>query len=146
MGTEISLNSSIYERVKKYLCLLYGKKKCDSIYDARLQMFLEKYKQLSKKSSENETTLKIKKLDGSSWPLCSRVLVQEIKRTMFVARRWTCSYMQFQPTPETCEHGWRLENNKYHIEWFERPACPRVVDILEVEEADLGKLSTNLLL
>ena len=60
MGTEIWLNSSIYERVMKYLCLLYGKKKCDSIYDVRLQMFLEKYKQLSKKSSENETTLKIR--------------------------------------------------------------------------------------
>ena len=47
MGTEILLNSSILEGVEKYLCLLYGKKKCDSIDDVRLQMFLEKFKQFS---------------------------------------------------------------------------------------------------
>ena len=123
ISTEISLNSSILERVEKYLYLLYGKKTCDSIDDVRLKIFLEKYKQFSKKGSKNETILKIKKLDGSSWPPCSRVLVEKIKRTMFVARRWRCSYMQFQPTSEPCEHGWRLENNKYHIELFDGQAC-----------------------
>ena len=54
--------------------------------------------------------------------------------------------MQFQPTSKPCEHVWRLENNKYHIECFEGQACPRVMDILEVDEANLGKLSTNSLL
>ena len=49
MGTEISLNSSILESVEKFLCLLYAEKKCSSIYDVRLQIFLEKYKQFSKK-------------------------------------------------------------------------------------------------
>ena len=43
---------------------------------------------------------KLTKLDGSSWPPCSWVLVQKIKGSMFVARRWRCSYMQFQPTSE----------------------------------------------
>ena len=104
MGTDISLSNSILERVEKYLCLLYGKKKCSSIDDVRLQMLLEKYKQFSKKGSENDTVLKIKKLESSFWPTCSKVLVQKIKRTMFVARRWRCSYMQFQPTSEPCEH------------------------------------------
>ena len=103
-------------------------------------------KQFNRKSAENETVLKIKKLDGSSWPLCSRVLVQKIKKTMFVARRCRCSYIQFQPMSGSCEHGWRLENTKYQIEWFEGQACPCVMDILDVNEADLGKLSTNLLL
>ena len=54
--------------------------------------------------------------------------------------------MQFQPTSEPHKRGQRLENNRYHSEWFEGQACPRVMDILEVDEADLGKLSTNLLL
>ena len=102
-----------------------------------IQMFLEKYKQFSKKGSKKETILKIKKLDGSLWPPCSRVLVQEMKTTMFVGRRGRCSYMEFQPTSEPCEHGWRLENNKYHIEWFEGPVCARVMDILEVDEPDM---------
>ena len=54
--------------------------------------------------------------------------------------------MQFHPTSELCEHGWRLESNKYHTEWCKGQVCPHVIGILEVEEADLGKLSTNLLL
>ena len=54
--------------------------------------------------------------------------------------------MQFQPISEPCKHGWRLENNKYHIEWFEGQACPRVMAILEVDKPDLGELSANLLL
>ena len=118
MSTDNSLNSSILERVEKYLCLLRGKKKCDSIDDVRLQMFLKKYKQFSKKGSENETIFKINKLDGSSWPPCSRVFIQKIERTMIFVKRWRCSYMQFQPSSEPCEHGWRFQNNKYYIEWF----------------------------
>ena len=43
-------------------------------------------------------------------------------------------------------HAVSANINKYHIEWFEGQACPRVMDILEVDEADLGKLSTNSLL
>ena len=54
--------------------------------------------------------------------------------------------MQFHPTSELCEHGWRLESNKYHTECCKGQVCPHVIGILEVEEADLGKLSTNLLL
>ena len=112
MGTEISLNSSILERVEKYLYLLYGKKKCDSTDDVKLQMFLDKYKQFSKKGSENETILRIKKLDGSSWPPCSRVLVQKIKRTMFVSDDGdvpTCSFSQHLNLANM-DGGWKIIN------------------------------------
>ena len=54
--------------------------------------------------------------------------------------------MHFQPTSEPCEYWWRLENNKYQIEWFEGQAYPRVMSILDVDKADFSKLSTNLLL
>ena len=114
MRTDISLNSSILKRVEKYIYLLYGKKKFDSIDDVRLQMFLEKYKQFCRKSSKNEIILRMKELDGSTWLPYSRV--QKIKRTMFVARPWRSFYMQLQPRSELCEYGWRLENSKYQIE------------------------------
>ena len=120
--------------------------KCNSIDDFRLETFLEKYKQFSKKSSKNETILKIKKLYGSSLPPCTRVLVQKIKRTMLFARQWRCSCIQFLPTSEPYEYGWKLENNKYQIEWFKGQACPRVMNILDIDEVDLGKLSTTLLI
>ena len=78
MSTEILLTSSILEREEKYLCLLYRKKTCNSVDGVRLPMFLKKYKQFSEKGSKNETILKIKNLDGSSWPPWSRVFVQKI--------------------------------------------------------------------
>ena len=58
VSTEISLNSSILERVEKYLCLLYGKKTSDPIDDVRLQMFVEKYKQFTKKVAKMRKFLK----------------------------------------------------------------------------------------
>ena len=65
---------------------------------------------------------------------------------MFAARQWRCFYMHFQPASEPCKYGWRLKNNKYQIEWFQGQVCARVMDILDIGEADLGKLSTYLLL
>ena len=73
------------------------------------------------------------------------MLVQKIKRTMFVARQKRCSYIKFKSTSEPCEYGWRLENEKYQIEWFKGQVCLRVMEILDGDETDLGKLSANLL-
>ena len=53
--------------------------------------------------------------------------------------------MQFQLTSEPCEYGWRLENNKYQTEWLEGQTCSREMDILDIDEEDFDKLSTNLL-
>ena len=53
--------------------------------------------------------------------------------------------MQFQLTSEPCEYGWRLENNKYQIERLEGQTCSREMDILDIDEEDFDKLSTNLL-
>lgn len=95
----------------------------------RLQMYVEKLKQFSRKGSENEIILKIKKLHCSSRPPCSSV-----------SRLCRSSYMQFQ----LCQYRFRLENNKCQTERLEGQACPCVMDILDVEEAELGKSSTNL--
>ena len=77
-------------------------------------MFLEKYKQFSKKGSENETIFRIKKLDGSSWPLCSRVLVQKIRTTMLLQGNGdipTCSFSQHLNLVNM-DGGWRKINTK----------------------------------
>ena len=122
MSTEISLNSSILERAGKQLCLLYRKKTCDLIDDVRLQMFLEKYKQFSKKVAKL-TNFENKEIRWQFLTFSCRILVQKMKRTMFVARRWTISYIQFQQIFEPCEHGLRLENNKYHRNRTNLPLC-----------------------
>ena len=73
------------------------------------------------------------------WPTCSRVLVQKIKSLL----QGDEYYMS--TTSEPCEYGWRLENNKYQIEWLGGQTCSSEMDILDIDEEEFDKLSTNLL-
>ena len=63
--------------IEKYLCYVYGRKKCDSINDVRVEIFLEKY---SPTKGEERITY-AKKLDASMMPPCQEVLTQKLKRT-----------------------------------------------------------------
>ena len=63
----------------EWTCLMYGRKKCSNVDDARLEIFLQKYK--------TNTTTSVKKFDGKILPPCSHVLLQKIKRTQLITRR-----------------------------------------------------------
>jgi len=52
------------------------------------------------------------------------------------------STLQHQPEESPEENGWRLEDGKYHIVWFEGAETPNILDI--VEEDSGGIYSLNL--
>ena len=66
---------------KKLVCSMYGQKKLFSVAEARLKMFLKKYKP---KIGKNPISC-VKKMDGSSLPPCSPVILQKLRRTNFSA-------------------------------------------------------------
>ena len=81
LGSETELSEDIIAKVEEYIALMYGKKKVASLNEARLEVFLEKYK-----PSGNEGRLgAVKKLDGRSLPPCRVVLLQKLRRTCLVA-------------------------------------------------------------
>ena len=79
--------------IEKFICALYGKRKLDSVNDARFQIFCDKYK----KKDENQSVTKVKSFDGSRMPPCKKVLTEKITSTKFLARKWMTSVDALQP-------------------------------------------------
>ena len=52
-------------------------------------------------------------------PPCSKVLRQKIKLTSFVATKWFSSTEPFQPQLSPVDYGWKFEDGKYKINWFD---------------------------
>ena len=62
------------------VCSMYGQKKLSSVSEAHLEMFLKKYKP---KIGKNPIFC-ARKMDGSSLPPCSPVILQKLRRTNYV--------------------------------------------------------------
>ena len=118
------------ENIERFVCTVYGKKKLSSVNDVRFQIFVDKYK--VKKESQRITC--VKKLDGSSLPPYSKVLLQKIRRTRFVARRWMSSTDPFGSQLPPLDYGWKLEDGKYAIHWFDGEIAPHSIDIILNED------------
>ena len=69
----------------------YMAKKIKSVHETRFEMFLEKYKP---KGDDKKITC-VKKLDGSSLPPCSRVLLEKNNRTKYIAAMWRSSSLPY---------------------------------------------------
>ena len=124
LGTESEDCDETMKKIEEYVCLMYGRKKCVTVNEARLEIFLQKYKTCKKLSA-------VKKLDAGMLPPCLKVLRQKVKRTRLVARRWNSSTLQHQPIEVPEENGWILEDEKYKIKWFEGEESPDMLDVVK---------------
>ena len=80
LGDEEVINDEQCADAEKLVCYMYGQKKLSSVAEARLEMFLKKYKP---KIGKNHISC-AKKMDGSSLPQCSPVILQKLRRTNYV--------------------------------------------------------------
>ena len=129
VGVRPILPDAMVALFSEWTCKMYGRKKCNNVDDARLEIFLQKYKTKSLSS--------IKKLDGNMLPPCSRVLMQKMKRTKLITKRWLSSNegISDPETPEGC--GWTLDDEKnYRIVWFEGKATPETIDIVDAPDSE----------
>ena len=97
--------------IEKFICALYGKRKPDSVNDASLQIFCDKYK----KKDQNQSVTKVKSFDGSRMSPCRKVSTEKIKRTKFVVRKWMISVDALQPVCCFSDFGWKLDDGKYTV-------------------------------
>ena len=112
--------------IEKFICAVYGKKKLDSVNDARFQFFCDK----CKKKDENQSVPKVKSFDGSRMSPCKNVLTEKIKRIKCVARKWMTSVDALQPVWCPSGFGWKLDDGKYTIKCHDREVAPRCLDIV----------------
>ena len=92
----------------------------------RFQIFCDK----CKKEDENQSATKVKRFDGSHMPPCKNVLTEKVKRTKFVARKWMTSLDVLQPAWCPSYFGWKLDDGKYTIKWYDGEVAPRCLDIV----------------
>ena len=76
--------------VEKYVCSLYGQGKLSSVNEARLRIFLLKYKP----SNSDLPLEKIKGTDASLLPPCKDVLMQKLARSNYVAYLWKHAHLK----------------------------------------------------
>ena len=84
LGDEEVVNDEKCAHAQNLECSIYGQKKLFSIAEARLEMFLKKYKP---KIGKNPISF-AKKMDGNSLPPCSPVILQKLRRTNYVCSVW----------------------------------------------------------
>ena len=80
LGDEEVINDEQCADAQKLVCSMHGQKKLSSVAEARLEMFLKKYKP---KIGKNPISC-AKNMDGSSFPPCSPVILQKLGRTNYV--------------------------------------------------------------
>ena len=116
--------------IESFVCQIYGRKKTNSVDQARLEIFVTKCKQ--KKGSASLNQIQAKKLDSSIMPPCSKVLHQKIKRCIYVANIWKNS-LRTKPTPHLpTSFGWTLDEDwTYYIKWFEGHVAPKMVEVVK---------------
>ena len=133
------LTEDLLRKFEEFVCVMYGRRKWSTVNEARFEIFLEKYKLPSTKMLAD-----VKKLDAGMLPPRLKVLKQKIKRVKLITRRWMSSTLQHQPIEVPEEYGWKLEDEKYQIVWFEGDATPKTLDVVEVESEGIEILHSGL--
>lgn len=127
MFYDIGVNSTITAPMivlfSEWTCLVYGTKKCINTDDARLEIFLRKYK--------TDTTTS-----------CSRVPLQKIRRTELITRRWLTTTEQ-TPPPEN--NDWKPNDSGCKILRFESTATLKIVLGMDLAEDSFLKIPLNCL-
>ena len=131
LGKEKNLSQNVQSGLEFFVCCLYGKPNLKHIDSVRFSLFQQKY---ATKRNENPLS-KIKGTNPSNMPPCKNVLEFKMKRSNFITYLWKRASL---PHPinevDPTEHGWKLVNGKYELEWFTCEQVPgSITDILATE-------------
>ena len=121
IGSSETVPESMVQVIEKFVCQMYGKAKLISVDEARLQMFVSKYKVNEGKPLKWQ---KLKNMDSSSWPPCLSVLRQKIKRTNLAANILQCSHSSLHSSYPPLDNGWQIEEDMLSLKWFEGEVMP----------------------
>ena len=111
---------------------MYGLKNFDSVNDARLELFMKRHE-----PKETEFPIShVKKMDGSTLPPCSKVIIEKVKRTNYICSIWKNATHAHPPPYVPDNSGWTFDNGCFCLNWFVVDASPRNIDIILSQEDD----------
>lgn len=117
--------------IQDFVCLLYNVKAVSTVNEARSAIFNKIYKPKSEKEQFKKQSAK---LEATAFPPSYQELLQQIKRTIFIAQIWCNAYLKTPTKIHPTNYGWKLVDNKYVFHWFTGEECPKnVSDIVEMD-------------
>ena len=123
LGDEDGINDEQCADAEKLVCSMYGQKKLSSVAEDRLEIFLKMDKP---KIGKNPISC-AKKMDGSSLPPCSPVILQKLRRTNYVCSVWLNAHKASPPNSLPNECGWVVQDDCYILKWYHAEASPTTV-------------------
>ena len=131
LGSSELISESTMASIEKFACDIYPKNKAVLINEARRVAFERAYK-----PTKNKPLGGMKGIDGSNLPPCQSFLSQQIRRTNYICFAWNNATNLNPVMPLAEGHGWKQQNGKYTINWFDGDATPRTLDdILEPNQS-----------
>ena len=97
--------------IENFVSTIYGKKKFTSVDEVRLDLFLKKYQ-----PKHDALFDSMRKTDTAFLPPRKKVLIQNIKRSIYVARLWRNCFLPNPPDQDVESLGWKfVEDGHYTL-------------------------------
>ena len=140
LGSSEVIRADTLKTLEKFVCQVYGDKKCDSVNELRYKKLVskgtKKKKTPSASSSDPEApatapkkTLvelykKMKRTNPVSFPPCYASFKQQAARTNLVSNMWKQAPNQRLKLWDKTKHGYKIENGKCVVHWFDGEETP----------------------
>ena len=103
---EDALTDDLHTKAEKFVCTMYGDKRCDSVNALRGKMYWSRLRKNGKV------------IDLSLLPPCSSTLMKHTARSHYVAKMWKLASLPVQNLDSFLDNGWLNDGN---IDWIECP-------------------------
>ena len=114
------LQRDTIQQCELFICSLYGQPKQTSVDQARHKIFQQTYAP----KNVADPLDRIKGVNPSAMPPCSKVLLQQLKRANYVASMWKQASQPNPCTDSPVGHGWTLDGSTYRIHWYDGDQLP----------------------
>ena len=115
LGSSEVIDKDVTATNEGYVCTLYGLRNFNDVNEARLHFFRKMY-------APQKTSYpfhKIKSSDSCCLPPCHKVLHQKLLRTIYLSFLWKNASEANPVDFEPIGHGWKMENCKLVMKWYE---------------------------
>lgn len=142
LGSSEVIHEETLSALEKFVCQVYGDKKCESVNELRHKKLVSKGNNRKKKppatssassddqaSPEKQKNLvdlykKMKRTNPVSFPPCYATFEQQVFRTNLVANMWKQAPNATMNMWDKTKHGYKILNGKCVVHWFDGEEVP----------------------
>jgi hypothetical protein len=124
---ELTTGSEAFKNIEEYVCRMYSLKIKNDVNQGRFEVFEKNYKH--KSDNENILRKRIIGYDASNLQPSKRELLQQVKRTVYVANVWCNAHLRYPTDNKPENFGWINIDDQFQYYWFDGLESPSFQDI-----------------